>query len=124
MSEMSEGRTVLLVEDDFDLRDIMQDVLEGEGYDVIPAHDGRQALSYLRDASEPNPDIVVLDLMLPMVSGWEVLVAARLDDALNGIPVIVVSAAAREPPPGAVKLLRKPFSVDALLESIDQQLRR
>jgi len=96
LSKRMTTKTILLVEDDFDLRDIIQDILEDEGYDVVPAHDGRQALEYLRSAADPRPDAVVLDLMLPHVSGWEVLDATRSEADLGTIPVIVISAAERQ----------------------------
>ena len=69
----TEVRTVLLVEDDLDIRDVLQDLLEGEGYDVIPAANGKQALDFLTLNDPPGADLVILDLMMPMVSGWEVL---------------------------------------------------
>src|SRR5215475_6205576 len=85
-------RTVLLVEDDLDIRDVLQDVLEGEGYDVIPAANGKQALDFLTLNDPPGADLVILDLMMPMVSGWDVLERMARDRRLAEIPVIVVSA--------------------------------
>ena len=114
-------KTILLVEDDFDLRDIIQDILEDEGYDVVPAHDGRQALEYLRSAADPRPDAVVLDLMLPHVSGWEVLDATRSEADLGTIPVIVISAAERQRPVGVAEFFKKPFNLERLLQSIRER---
>src|SRR4029077_16463243 len=97
-------RTVLLVEDDLDVRDTLQDLLEGEGFDVIPAADGKQAIDYLTLNDPPGADLVILDLMMPMVSGWEVLDKMTADDRLSDIPVIVLSAMAGDrpaPAPGA-----------------------
>jgi CheY-like chemotaxis protein len=103
---------ILLVEDDPDLRDVLQDILEDSGYDVIPASDGRQALEYLRTTcgSDDGPALVILDVTLPMVNGWQVLGAIRDDPHLQ-IPVIVVSSSALWRPEGAAGYLRKPFNL-------------
>lgn len=114
----TEPRTVLLVEDDLDIRDVLQDVLEGEGYDVIPAANGKQALDFLTLNDPPGADLVILDLMMPMVSGWEVLEAMARDRRLSSIPVIVVSAVAREKPPRAYTFLRKPFTLETLSKAV------
>jgi CheY-like chemotaxis protein len=114
----TEPRTVLLVEDDLDIRDVLQDVLEGEGYDVIPAANGKQALDYLTLNDPPGADLVILDLMMPMVSGWEVLDRMARDRRLADIPVIVVSAVAREKPPRAYTFLRKPFTLETLSRAV------
>ena len=115
-------KTVLLVEDDLELRDIVQDILEDEGYDVIPASDGRQALEFLRTANSGDdlPALMILDLMMPMVSGWEVLDAIHDDPHLE-LPVIVVSASGRSRPEGVAVYLRKPFSLDDLLNNVHQR---
>src|SRR5262249_30994323 len=89
---MMSARTVLLVEDDLDIRDILQDVLESDGYDVIPAANGKQALDFLKMNDPPGADLVILDLMMPLVTGWEVLDRMQEDPRLAEIPVIVVSA--------------------------------
>jgi len=103
-------KTVLLAEDDLEIRDILQDLLEAEGYDVVPASHGRQALEFLQGArGEKLPDLVVLDLMMAArrrPSG------ARHDEErslLAPIPVVVLSAVARERPVGAAAFLRKPI---------------
>jgi CheY-like chemotaxis protein len=114
----TEPRTVLLVEDDLDIRDVLQDVLESEGYDVIPAGNGKQALDFLTLNDPPGADLVILDLMMPMVSGWEVLERMAHDDRLVDIPVIVVSAVAREKPPRAYTFLRKPFTLETLSRTV------
>jgi CheY-like chemotaxis protein len=114
----TEPRTVLLVEDDLDIRDVLQDVLEGEGYDVIPAANGKQALDFLTLNDPPGADLVILDLMMPMVSGWEVLDRMARDRRLSDIPVIVVSAVAREKPPRAYTFLRKPFTLETLSRAV------
>jgi two-component system, OmpR family, response regulator CpxR len=115
-------KRVLLAEDDLELRDLLQDILEDEGYDVIPASDGRQALEYLRTTSTGDgaPALLILDLMMPMVSGWDVLDAIHDDPRLQ-LPVIVVSASGRSQPEGVAAYLRKPFNLLELLETVHQR---
>jgi CheY-like chemotaxis protein len=117
-------KKVLLAEDDLDLRDIVQDVLEEEGYDVIPAADGQQALEYLRASrrSENAPALLILDLMMPLMNGWAVLEAIRSDPSLE-VPVIVVSASAGSRPKGVAAYLRKPFNLFDLLSTVQQSVR-
>jgi DNA-binding response OmpR family regulator len=112
-------KRVLLVEDDLDLRDIVQDVLEDEGYEVIPAAHGRQALEYLRAtrSGDDAPALVILDLVMPVVNGWEVLDAIS-DDPWLQMPVIVVSAFEHSRPSGVAAYLRKPFNVVDLLGAV------
>ena len=111
-------RTVLLVEDDLDVRDTLQDLLEGEGFDVVPAANGKQAIDYLTLNDPPGADLVILDLMMPMVSGWEVLDKMTADDRLSDIPVIVLSAMAGDRPDRAQGLVRKPFAIETLVAAI------
>jgi CheY-like chemotaxis protein len=112
-------KTVLLVEDDVEIRDILQDLLEAEGYDVIPASHGRQALEFLQASRQTKlPNLVVLDLMMPLVDGSEVLRTMKNDAALADIPVVVLSAVARERPAGAAAFLRKPVPLQKLFDTI------
>jgi two-component system chemotaxis response regulator CheY len=112
-------KTVLLVEDDPDIRDIVQDVLEAEGYDVIPASHGKQALEFLLGVRETaRPDLVILDMMMPLLDGRHVLDAIRNDQTLASVPVVVMSAIAHEKPAGAAAFLRKPFSLDTLFDAV------
>lgn len=115
---MTPTRTVLLVEDDLDIRDILQDVLDGEGYDVIPAANGKQALDFLTMNDPPGADLVILDLMMPLVSGGEVLERMAADARLRHIPVIVVSAVARDKPERATAFIRKPFTLETLAAAV------
>ena len=113
-------KTVLLAEDDLEIRDILQDLLEAEGYDVIPASHGRQALEFLQGArgGEKLPDLVVLDLMMPLVDGHQVLDTMKSDPELSAIPVVVLSAVARERPVGAAAFLRKPIPLQKFFDTI------
>jgi len=112
-------KTVLLAEDDLEIRDILQDLLEAEGYDVIPASHGRQALEFLQGArAEKLPDLVVLDLMMPLVDGHQVLDTMKNDPQLAPIPVVVLSAVARERPVGAAAFLRKPIPLQKFFDTI------
>jgi CheY-like chemotaxis protein len=107
--------TVLLAEDDLPIRDALQDLLEEQGFDVVPADHGRQALEYL---ATNRPDLVILDLMMPLVTGWQVLETVRNQPELANVPVLVMTAAARHKPAGATELLRKPFGVDDFCDSV------
>jgi CheY-like chemotaxis protein len=108
---LAEPRCILIVEDHSDILRIMQFVLERDGYDVRTATTVREALDIL-DTCEPN--LLLLDLMLPEVSGWELLALRAADPRLLRIPTIVVSATHRFDPEEALKYsvfatLRKPF---------------
>jgi two-component system, OmpR family, response regulator CpxR len=109
-------KRILVVEDDLVIRDVVDDVLAEVGFDVIPATSGKQALDYLRD-DEP-PDLVILDLMLPLVSGWQVMEHLRSEARLMRVPVIVTTAVSADRPRGATTVLPKPFTVRALLEAV------
>jgi two-component system response regulator CpxR len=111
-------KIVLLVEDDLAIRDVLQDQLEEEGHDVVPATNGRQAIEYLTLDASSHPDLIILDLMTPIVTGWQVLERLRGDPELARIPVIVVTATSGDKPGGAMALLRKPFHLDALFDTV------
>ena len=113
--------SVLLVDDDERVRDALVALLEEQGYAVAGAADGREALALLRGGGF-RPDLIILDLMMPVMDGWEFR-AAQLDDAeLASIPVMVFSAhhAARQAAGtlGAVTVLAKPLDVDELLRVV------
>jgi CheY-like chemotaxis protein len=108
--------SVLLIEDDVDIRDSLQQVLEMEGYRVTPAGNGKEGLDAL--ALGPAPCVVLLDLMMPVMNGWEFLQAKR-DTPQAGIPVVVVSAAGeRTQAAGAAAFLKKPVDLAVLLDLV------
>jgi two-component system response regulator CpxR len=115
-----EEKTILLVEDDLDTREALDDLLSDAGYEVIPATSGKQAIDYLlADPSRP-PDLVVLDLMLPLVSGWQVLECIRTDPRLTSIPVVVTTGVSSDRPPGATLVLKKPIDCVSFVDEIDR----
>src|SRR4029077_9761746 len=112
-------KMVLLVEDDVEIRDILQDLLEAEGYDVVPASHGKQALEFLEGVRGGKlPDLMVLDMMMPLVDGGQVLATMKSDPVLSSVPVVVLSAVARERPAGASAFLRKPIPLQKLVDTI------
>jgi CheY-like chemotaxis protein len=111
------ARTILIVEDDDELRDLVGDLLEEEGYDVVPATNGKQAMDFLHSARR-LPSLVLLDLMMPLVNGWELLRAIKDDLWLSAVPVVVMTAVKRDRPPGTAAVLKKPFKIVELLEIV------
>jgi CheY-like chemotaxis protein len=111
---------VLVVEDERTIREGLQELLAADGYDVIAAAGGEEALELLRAGT--RPDLVVMDLMMPEVSGADLLAAMRADPALAEIPVVIVSAVggALKPVPGVVAIFPKPWNGPRLLETIRQ----
>ena len=110
------GKFILLVEDDDTLRGAMQMVLEWEGYRVACAADGRQALDFLRAGGRPA--LILLDVMLPGLDGWQFRQQQRRDPDLAKVPVVVVSALDAADCPDADAYVRKPFAPQELLEAI------
>src|SRR5438105_492315 len=84
------GKTLLVVDDDDVVRDEVASTLRGEGYAVIAAANGRQALDFL--GSGPVPALVVLDMMMPEQDGWNFLARRAADPSLAAIPVLLVTA--------------------------------
>lgn len=106
---------VLVVDDDDAIREVIAEVLRDHGYDVLAAANGEQALMTLND--EPPPDLVLLDLMMPVMSGWEVLEQLQENVQLSEIPVVVVSAMTA---PGMCEHLPKPIDLDCLLNTVNR----
>jgi CheY-like chemotaxis protein len=111
-------KTILLVEDDLDIRDLLQDYLEERGYDVIPAGTGKQAIDFLTLDPQSPPGVVILDLMMPIMTGWQVLEKIRREPRLSRLPVVVLTGASSDKPAGASTLFRKPFRLEALVEVV------
>jgi CheY-like chemotaxis protein len=113
---MTCGGSVLIVDDDVDGVTALRYLLESHGYRVQSAGNGREALHYLRQGARPS--VVILDLAMPIMNGWQFLAAREGDEALASIPVIVVTAS--QPAPGAESemVMTKPVDLDALLDRI------
>ena len=120
---MASRQTVLLVEDDPDLLRFAQVTLRLAGYRVVTASDGEQALSAARRS---RPALMLLDLRLPVLDGWQVLDAMADDPVLRAVPVLIVTATAdtsgepRALAAGVVGYLLKPLSADALLAAVER----
>jgi CheY-like chemotaxis protein len=94
----------------------MRMVLEWEGYRVACAGDGLEALDFLRDGRRPS--LILLDVMLPVLDGWQFLQERQRDPALADVPVVVVSALDAFDCPEAAAHVRKPFAAEELLEAV------
>jgi CheY-like chemotaxis protein len=109
------NHTVLVVDDDDNLRETICDMLVGEGYKALAACNGQEALSVLR-ANAP-PCLILLDLMMPVMNGWEFLDAQIKDPVLALIPVVVLSAS-HDPAGPAVTKITKPVDFKTLAQAI------
>jgi len=114
---------ILLVEDDDDIRDAVEDALKRRGFATLAVEDGHDALEYLRRA-EVKPSLILLDLTMPRMSGWEFMQAQSQDAALAGIPVVVLSAVGnleqQAPAIPWAGILTKPVSLERLIETVQK----
>jgi CheY-like chemotaxis protein len=114
--------SVLVVEDDPDLRGALAAILEGAGYGVVEAEHGREALRHLR--SGLTICLIVLDLFMPEMNGWAFRAEQTKDARLAAIPVVIISAdsksAERARALGVVTALTKPIDIDRLLQVLGQ----
>jgi CheY-like chemotaxis protein len=112
---------VLIVDDDTDLRRALTELLEEEGYAVEGAADGRDALAKLQGGLRPG--VILLDLMMPGMNGWDFRKAQLDDPELRALPVVVVTASGSDPATiraqlGPVELLAKPIHPNDLLDIV------
>ena len=105
--------SVLVVDDDRDIRDALAQILTEEGFEVSEAANGVQALA---EITRKVPDLVLLDLMMPVMNGWQVLQALRQSSELASLPVVVLSAIEAH---GCADYIQKPVSLDKLLTLLD-----
>jgi CheY-like chemotaxis protein len=123
---MAGSERVLVVEDDDDIRDVMQEVLASEGYRVDVARDGRDALAKLEGGG--HPPLILLDMMMPTMDGETFLKILKSNPALADAPVVVISgsAAARDKALAlrAAHCLVKPFELDELLGVVRRLTKR
>jgi CheY-like chemotaxis protein len=113
---------ILVVEDDHDARVLLRELLAGAGWRVTTAANGRDALTLLRDGSV-GPQLVLIDLQMPIVDGWEMIDAMRADPALRQLTVGVQTAQPRDVIPiGVAFVLPKPIDATALLDTVARHL--
>jgi len=110
------GKRVLVVDDDASIRELLSTVLEDDGYEVVPAANGEDALAV---CARWRPDVIVLDLMMPVMDGWTF--AKRLRER-DDIPIVVLSAAndleRHAKSVGAADVIGKPFDLDQLIPTV------
>jgi signal transduction histidine kinase len=113
-------RRILVVEDDPEILGALSGLLEEEGYDVQSAADARDALERLRHG--PAPEVIILDLMMPGMDGWEFRTIQRADPTLAAIPVVAISAdtSSKAAAIDATSFLRKPFRFADLLSTVEK----
>jgi CheY-like chemotaxis protein len=110
---------VLVIDDNKTIRETLEEALDESGYQVVTAGNGKEGLSRLRGL--PRPCVVIIDLMMPVMNGWEFLRQARQEGALAGAKVIITSASdLKELPVGAAGWLRKPMDLDDLLNIVEK----
>ncbi|MET0630203.1 MAG: response regulator [Xanthobacteraceae bacterium] len=118
-------KRILVVEDQEDNRQILRDLLSNAGYEMIEAEDGQQALT---QAAKHKPDLILMDIQLPLLDGYEATRRIKADPALNAIPIIVVTSYAlsgdeeKAHAAGCDAYVAKPFSPRALLAKIREYL--
>ena len=114
-------RSILVVDDSADMRDLLRDVLEARGYEVLSAGSSARALTVMRDRI---PDLLITDLMMPGMSGFTLRSLMLRQPDLASVPVIVLSGYWARPSEtlDAVAVLGKPINLDRLIESVERAL--
>lgn len=111
------GKRVLVVDDDPDIRELLFTALEDEGFEVVPAGNGQEALAIIKTF---RPDVIILDLMMPVMDGWQF--AAELRALDEDIPLVLLSAArdlrTHAEALSAAEIIEKPFDLSELLPKI------
>ena len=119
------SKKILIVEDDCDFQDIYQLYLQGESFQVLTASNGKEAMAVLE---RETPDLIILDLIMPVMDGEEFYVWLRGQEKWRHIPVIIASVNEKSPPRinelgGISGSLKKPFEIDALIGMIRANLK-
>jgi two-component system, chemotaxis family, chemotaxis protein CheY len=114
------GKRVLVVDDDPDIRELLFTALEDEGFEVVPAGNGQEALAIIKTF---RPDVIVLDLMMPVMDGWQFAAELRArDEGDEDIPIVLLSAArdlkTHAKALAAADIIEKPFDLAELLPKI------
>jgi CheY-like chemotaxis protein len=108
-------KTILVVDDEVEIRESLQDALADEGYAVVLASNGREALQLL--PTLPRPCVIILDIIMPVMSGTELYQAMQASPALADIPVLISTSDPSRAPAG-LPLLKKPVNLDRLLTMV------
>ncbi len=115
--------TILVVDDQPAIRDVLTEILTDEGYPVVAATNGLEAITHLHESAE-LPHLTLLDLRMPVMSGWEFLREVRQDPALASIPVVVMTAGTTLEhdllKAGATAYILKPIDINSFLRTVQQ----
>ena len=115
---------ILIVEDDEDIRETIADLLVDEGYPIVVAADGAEALRLLHGAGAQRPRLILLDLMMPVMNAWDFRKELVKDEQLADVPIVLLSGDARVMDKsasfGAVRALLKPISLVDLLNVVSE----
>jgi CheY-like chemotaxis protein len=116
------ARQILLVDDDPDICETLTEILADDGYRVVTARNGREAIEHLRRHPKEPPGLILLDLMMPVMSGMDFLTALRQDPGLPSVPVVVLSSntglCGSDYRRDVLLYLSKPIDVPRLLETV------
>jgi DNA-binding response OmpR family regulator len=121
LAKSDRPKTILIVDDEEDTLQLLKDRLNEEGFQTIEANNGRDAIE---KATHSNPDLILLDIMMPEITGWDVMEQLRKQQDTASIPVVVLSAAASEAEVrrgyqmGIKNYLTKPFEIRELISEI------
>lgn len=121
---MSSEKYVLLVEDDLDISEAIQSILEEEGFKIKCTFNGREALDFLKDTSN-IPALILLDIMMPYMNGYEFREAQLQDSRIAQIPTIILSAAGKHEDVEKLNFrecLKKPLDLDTLIDVVKRNI--
>ena len=122
---MMEQKTILIADDEVDIVETLKFVLETEGFNVITAYDGEEAL---KSAKEFMPDLMLLDVMMPKINGYKVSRLLKFDKKFQNIPILMVTARSQEEDKligeetGADEYITKPFDIMNVVDLINKYL--
>jgi len=111
------GDRIMVVEDDGDVREVVGGLLDAEGFQVVAARNGREALAQLD--REPAPRVILLDLVMPEMNGWQFIDALRHRREFDRVPVVVVTTYPSIVE-GANAMLQKPFDFENLVATVSR----
>jgi CheY-like chemotaxis protein len=119
----TDHKPIVVIDDDVDLRETLGELLVEEGYEARCFENGRVALEYLRAGADPK--LILLDLMMPEMNGWQFREEQLRDDRLAGIPVVVMTASRslESSPISASEILFKPIGLEDLIDAVERNAR-